>query len=73
VPAAPAPKFNSKPNKDANAGQSPAMVGDRQRIVRPPVPTLSIDPAVPRAGDQRSGMEMAMAASADQLHPVGKR
>lgn len=70
VPTAPGP--NSRPNKDANAGQSPAMTGDKQRIARPPTPTIaSTAPARPQ--EQRSGMESAMGAMADQMHPVKRR
>ena len=71
-PVAPSPGFNSKPDKDANAGQSPAMVGDRQKIARPPAP--QIQATMPsRAPDQRSGMETSMGALADQLHPPKRR
>ena len=69
-----APGPNSKPNKDANAGQSPAMVGDRQKITRPAYQTIAPSPAAPaRSSEQRSGMEGAMSALADKTHPVRRR
>lgn len=70
TPAGPGP--NSRPNKDANAGQSPAMTGDRQRITRPPTPAIA-STAPARHQEQRSGMESAMGAMADQMHPVKRR
>jgi hypothetical protein len=67
------PNFNARPNKDANAGQSPGMMGDRQRIARPPVPTIAAAAPTGRPQDQRSGIESAMGAAADKLHPVKRR
>lgn len=69
-PAVPGP--NARPNKDANAGQVPAMMGDKQKIQRPAAPSIaSTAPARPAAAS--SGMETAMGAMADQLHPVKRR
>ena len=70
MPAGPGP--NAKPNKDANAGQSPAMVGDRQKIARPPYVQLP-STAQARPSEQRSGMEAAMGAMADKLHAPKRR
>lgn len=72
-PAAPAaPGSNSKPNKDANAGQVPGMMGDKQRIARPAAPQIA-STAPTRPQDVRSGMETAMGAMADSMHPVRRR
>lgn len=68
--AAPGP--NARPSKDANAGQSPAMVGDKQKIVRPPAPQIA-STAQTRPQEQRSGMETAMGALADSLHKPRQR
>jgi hypothetical protein len=65
--------FNAKPNKDANQGQMPAMVGDKQKIMRPAVPQISGAGAAARSPAQASGMETAMGAMADKLHPVKRR
>ncbi len=70
MPAAPGP--NAKPNKDANTGQSPAMVGDRQKIARPPAPQIASSAAA-RPTEQRSGMETAMGSMADRMHPPKRR
>ena len=59
-------------DKDANAGQSPAMVGDRQKIARPPAPQIA-STAVKRPAEQRSGMETALGSLADQMHPPKRR
>lgn len=77
APLAPAPKngaapvkgpaFNSKPDKSVNQGASPAMLGDRQKIARPAAPQIA-GTTQARPQDQRSGMETAMGALADQLH-----
>jgi hypothetical protein len=69
---APPRGFNAKPDKDANSGQSPAMTGDRQRIQRPAVHAIP-STAQPRPQEQRSGMETAMGALADQLHKPRRR
>lgn len=66
------PGPNAKPNKDANAGQSPAMPGDRQRIARPPAPQI-VSTAQPRPQEQRSGMEAAIGALADKIHRPRRR
>lgn len=66
------PGPNAKPNKDANAGQSPAMPGDKQRIARPPAPQIA-STAQPRPQEQRSGMETAMGALADKMHKPRRR
>lgn len=63
------PGFNAKPDKNANAGQSPSMMGDKQKIKAPASPSIG-STAVPRAsGDVRSGMEVAMGQMADKMHP----
>lgn len=66
------PGPNAKPSKDANAGQSPAMPGDKQRIARPPAPQIA-STAQPRPQEQRSGMETAMGALADKMHKPRRR
>lgn len=66
------PSFNAKPNKDANPGQSPAMVGDRQKIARPAAAQIA-STAIQRPAEQRSGLESAMGAMADSMHPVKRR
>jgi hypothetical protein len=67
--------FNAKPNKDANQGQMPAMVGDKQKIMAPSTPTLKGSGAANpgRTSAPSSGMETAMGAMADKLHPVKAR
>lgn len=64
--SAPKPGFNSKPSPQAT-GAMPAMMGDKQSIARPPAPKIA-GTAQARPSDQRSGMETAMGALADQLH-----
>ena len=67
------PNFNARPNKDANAGQSPGMIGDRQKVSAPPTPRIAAAAPTGRAQDARSGVETAMGSLADQLHPVKRR
>lgn len=70
-PTIPGP--NSRPDKNANAGQSPAMMGDKQKIARPPAQTIAASGQIARPQESRSGMETAMGAAADKLHPVKRR
>ena len=69
----PAAGFNAKPNKDANAGQVPSMMGDKQKVAKPPAPQIGAAAPTGRAQDQRSGVETSMGAMADKLHPVKRR
>lgn len=70
---APAPSFNSKPDKNVNQGAMPAMVGDRQKIARPPVQQIAASPGAARPPAQSSGIESAMGSLADKMHPVKRR
>lgn len=73
APAAmPSPGFNSKPGPQAT-GASPALVGDKQKIQRPAAPQIASSATAPRAAASSSGMETAMGAMADKLHPVKRR
>ena len=66
--------FNARPDANANAGAVPAMMGDKQKIARPPAPRIAASPqpqATPTYG--ASGIDTAMAAMADKLHPPRKR
>lgn len=71
APAAksPAPRsgFNSKPSPQAT-GAMPALMGDKQRIARPPAQQIASSAGPAKTGEQRSGMETSMGALADQLH-----
>lgn len=80
------PGFNAKPNKNANSGAAPGLAGDKQKIVKPAIPQIASARAVggtpqpsvgaaiaagaPVAG--QSGLDMAMSALADKMHPRGR-
>lgn len=75
-PAAP-PASNAKPDKNQNQGASPAMMGDRQRIVAPKSPAIASTPSTPATQRGQSykpnGMDSAMGALADKMHPPKRR
>lgn len=66
-PSSPKPGFNSKPSPQAT-GAMPALMGDKQRIARPPAQQIASSAGPAKTGEQRSGMETSMGALADQLH-----
>lgn len=69
APGGPKPGFNAKPDKSVNQGASPAMVGDKQKIQRPAAPQIAGTQPMARSAPS-SGIESAMGAMADKLHPV---
>lgn len=74
--AAPA-ALNARPDKNANSSQVPGMMGDVKKNPAPPqhkIATSAPSPATQRGqSSQRTGMETAMSAMADKLHPTKKR
>jgi hypothetical protein len=50
------------------------MIGDRQRIAKPPAARIAPSAAPARENnDMNSGMATAMGAMADKMHPVKRR
>lgn len=67
---APAPS-NSRPSGTNNPGAGP-MIGDRQKIALPPIPRIASTAPVSKPAAPR-GIEGAMGAMADRLHPLKRR
>lgn len=72
-----ASSLNSRPDKNANSSQVPGMMGDVKKNPVPPqnkIAASAPSPATQRGQSaQRSGMETAMDAMANKLHPTKKR
>lgn len=66
----PAPS-NSRPSGTNNPGAGP-MIGDRQKIALPPIPRIASTAPVSKPAAPR-GIEGAMGAMADRLHPLKRR
>lgn len=62
---------NSRPSGTNNPGAGP-MIGDRQKIALPPIPRIASTAPVSKPAAPR-GIEGAMGAMADRLHPLKRR
>ena len=77
-PAQPKPPASSKPDKNVNQGAMPNMMGDVKKNPKPTIGAAQMiapSTAPARAAgspDQRSGLDQAMAALADKMHPAGR-
>ena len=71
------PGFNSKPDKNANQGANTGVMRTSLANPKPtPAPGSVLPSTAPAkaagAPSQASGMDMAMGALADKLHPTGR-
>lgn len=72
---APAPQPAVPYRAPVSDGSSRApMVGDRQKIAKPPAAAIPADASRARpSNDRTSGMAAAMGAMADKMHPTKRR
>lgn len=69
---APQPAAPYKSPVSDGSSQMP-MVGDRQRIPKPPTQQVASTRQVRENNDRTSGMSSAMGAMADKMHPVRRK
>lgn len=72
--AAPQPVRQPAPkNHEAGYSQAP-MMGDKQKIPKPPTNKIAADPKpVRESADRTSGITRSLADLADKMHPVKRR